>query len=75
MARTEPSHLHLLVAMVAGAAVTFMLARPEWGDALAGVAIAVALIPPLATIGIGIAAANALIIKGATMILLLNLLE
>lgn len=73
MARTDPSHLHLLVAMVAGAAVTFMLARPEWGDALAGVAIAVALIPPLATIGIGIAAANALIIKGATMILLLNL--
>lgn len=73
MARTDPSHLHLLVALVAGAAVTFMLARPEWGDALAGVAIAVALIPPLATIGIGIAATNFLIIKGATMILLLNL--
>ena len=73
MARTEPSHLHLLVAMVAGAAVAYMLARPEWGDALPGVAIAVALIPPLATIGIGIAAWNALIIKGAAMILLLNL--
>ncbi|MCA9360508.1 DUF389 domain-containing protein [Candidatus Kaiserbacteria bacterium] len=73
LARTEPSHLHFLVAIVAGAAVTFMMARPEWGDALAGVAIAVALIPPLATIGIGIAAASAFIIKGAMMILLLNL--
>lgn len=73
MARTVPSHLHLLVALVAGAAVAYMLARPEWGDALPGVAIAVALIPPLATIGIGIAAWSAVIIKGATMILLLNL--
>lgn len=73
MARTSPSHLHLLVALVAGAAVAYMLARPEWGEALPGVAIAVALIPPLATVGIGIAALSATIIKGAAMILLLNL--
>lgn len=73
MSRTEPSHLHLLVAIVAGAAVSYMLARPEWGDALPGVAIAVALIPPLATVGIGIAAMSATIIKGASMLLLLNL--
>lgn len=73
MARTEPSHLHLLVALVAGAAVAYMLARPEWGDALPGVAIAVALIPPLASMGIGIAAMDPEIIRGAAMILLLNL--
>ena len=73
MARTTPNHLHLLVAIVAGAAVAYTLARPEWSDALPGVAIAVALIPPLATIGIGVAAGSALIIKGAAMILLLNL--
>ena len=73
MARTVPSHLHLLVALVAGAAVSYMLARPEWGDALPGVAIAVALIPPLATIGIGVAYWDVLIIKGATLILFLNL--
>lgn len=73
MARTDPSYLHLLVAMVAGAAVAYMLAKPEWGDALPGVAIAVALVPPLATIGVGIAAMSAVIIKGATLILLLNL--
>lgn len=31
MSRTTPNHLHLLVAIVAGAAVAYMLARPEWG--------------------------------------------
>lgn len=74
MARTVPSHLHLLVAVAAGAAVAYVLARPEWSDTLPGVAIAVALIPPLATIGVGIAALDAEIIRGATMILLLNLI-
>jgi len=73
MARTSPSHLDLLVAIVAGAAVAYMLAKPEWGDALPGVAIAVALIPPLASVGIGVAAIDPIIIKGASMILLLNL--
>jgi uncharacterized hydrophobic protein (TIGR00271 family) len=73
LARTAPTHLHFLVALVAGAAVAYMLARPEWNDALPGVAIAVALVPPLATIGVGIAAMNATIIKGATMMLFLNL--
>jgi len=74
MARTVPSILHFFVAIVAGAAVAYMLARPEWSETLPGVAIAVALIPPLATIGIGIAALDAVIIKGAFMILILNLL-
>lgn len=84
MARTEPNHLHVLVAIVAGAAVAYMLARPEWSEALPGVAIAVALLPPLATIGIGIAAmltfkvgllgVGAVIIKGASLILLYNLI-
>ena len=74
MARTEPSLLHFFVAIVAGAAVAYMLARPEWSETLPGVAIAVALIPPLATIGIGIAALNPVIITGAFTILLLNLI-
>lgn len=73
MARTDPNHLHLLVALAAGAAVAYMLARPEWGDALPGVAIAVALIPPLAATGVGIAALDPVIIRGAVMILALNL--
>lgn len=73
MARTNPGHLDFLVAVIAGAAVAYMMARPEWDEALPGVAIAVALVPPLATVGVGIAAMSATIIKGATMLLLLNL--
>lgn len=74
MSRTVPNIMHLFVAFVAGAAVAYMLARPEWGDALPGVAIAVALIPPLATMGIGIAFLDVIVIRGAAMIFLLNLL-
>jgi len=73
LTRTEPTILHLFVAIVAGAAVAYVLSRPEWSDTLPGVAISVALIPPLAAIGIGLAAFSATIIKGATIILLLNL--
>ena len=74
MTRSIPSHLHLLVAIVAGAAVSYVMARPEWSDTLPGVAIAVALIPPLAAIGVGIASFDAELIKGASMILFLNLI-
>ena len=70
--RTEAHLLHLFVAIVAGAAVSYVLARPEWSDTVPGVAIAVALIPPLATIGIGLAAFDPAIITGATTILILN---
>ena len=71
--RTEPHLIHFLVAFVAGLAVSFALAQPEWSETLPGIAISVALIPPLATIGVGIAAFNMETIAGATMLLLMNL--
>lgn len=73
MSRAVPNHLYFLVALVAGAAVSYVMARPEWGDALPGVAISAALIPPLAVIGIGIASLNPELIRGTVMILFLNL--
>lgn len=72
MLRTEPSILHFFVAIIAGLAVAYVMARPEWSATLPGVAIAVALIPPLATVGVGIAAMSATIIKGSLLILALN---
>ncbi len=74
LTRTEPTIIHFLVAIVAGAAVAYVMARPEWSEAIPGVAISVALIPPLATVGIGLAAFDAVIIKGASLILLLNII-
>lgn len=72
LARTEPSILHVLVAVVSGLAVSYVLARPEWSDTLPGVAISVALIPPLAATGVGIAALDPNMIKGASVVFLLN---
>jgi uncharacterized hydrophobic protein (TIGR00271 family) len=51
-ARTEPTLLDLGVALAAGAAGAFVAARRTGSDALPGVAIAVSLVPPLATVGI-----------------------
>ncbi|HYN48479.1 MAG TPA: DUF389 domain-containing protein [Candidatus Nanopelagicales bacterium] len=51
-ARTSPGLLDLGVALTAGAAGAYVAARRTGSDALPGVAIAVALVPPLATVGI-----------------------
>lgn len=51
LAHTEPQVLDLGVALVAGVAGAYVLVRREAVGALPGVAIAVALVPPLATTG------------------------
>jgi len=55
MARTQPSPLDLAIALAGGLAAAFALAMPDISAALPGVAIATALMPPLSTIGIGLA--------------------
>ena len=52
--RLNPSLLDLAVAIVAGAAGAYTKAYKEILQSLAGVAIAVALVPPLAVAGIGL---------------------
>ena len=53
--RTSPSLLDLGVAMAAGGAAAFSYTRRSIMSSIAGVAIAVALVPPLAVSGIGLA--------------------
>jgi uncharacterized hydrophobic protein (TIGR00271 family) len=53
--RTQPTLLDLGVALASGAAGAYALCRKEVSAALPGVAIAAALVPPLATVGIGVA--------------------
>ena len=57
-ARTTPSLLDLAVAIVAGIAGAYSKSYKEIIQSLAGVAIAVALVPPLAVAGIGIGRGN-----------------
>ena len=51
-ARTEPGLLDLGVALAAGAAGAYVAVHRTGSDALPGVAIAVSLVPPLATVGV-----------------------
>jgi uncharacterized hydrophobic protein (TIGR00271 family) len=73
MARTQPSLLDLFVALAAGAAGAYALCRKEVAASLAGVAIAVALVPPLATIGITLALQEWRLAAGATLLFATNL--
>ncbi|MEW5960975.1 MAG: DUF389 domain-containing protein, partial [Chloroflexota bacterium] len=73
MGRTAPSLLDLGVALVSGLAGAYALCRKNISSALAGVAIAVALVPPLATVGIGLAWRNWQIAGGAFLLFLTNL--
>lgn len=58
LSRTTPTLLDLGVAMAAGAAGAFAYSRKSIANSIAGVAIAVALVPPLAVAGIGFALGN-----------------
>ena len=50
--RTNPSTLDLVVALVSGVAAAYALCRKNVSNSLPGVAIAVALVPPLSTVGV-----------------------
>ena len=54
VARTSPSLIDLGIAIAAGAAGSFSLTRKSIASSIAGVAIAVALVPPLCVAGIGL---------------------
>jgi uncharacterized hydrophobic protein (TIGR00271 family) len=54
LSRAFPTLLDLGVAMAAGAAGAFALSRASIRNSIAGVAVAVALVPPLAVVGIGL---------------------
>lgn len=71
--RTQPTLIDLVIGLAAGAAGSFAKTRREIADALPGVAIAVALVPPLSVIGIGIAVGSQSIAVGATLLFLTNL--
>ncbi len=59
LSRTSPTLLDLGVALAAGGAAAFSQTRLSIANSLAGVAIAVALVPPLAVSGIGLALGRA----------------
>jgi len=73
LARTAPTLLDLGVALAAGAVAAYAQCRRRAVDAIAGVAIAVALAPPLATIGIALSMLRGGAAIGALLSFLTNL--
>lgn len=67
-ARGEPTLLDLGVAFVSGIAASYCLARPALSGALAGVAIAAALVPPIATVGICLSLGEVATARGAALL-------
>ncbi|MFH1433913.1 MAG: TIGR00341 family protein [Candidatus Uhrbacteria bacterium] len=72
ISRTEPSVIFAAIALVAGLAASFAMIKPQLNEALPGVAISVALIPPLAVTGIGLAFLNWTIISRSFVVFLIN---
>ena len=71
--RIQPTLIDLVIALAAGAAGAFAKTRRGVADALPGVAIAVALVPPLSVIGIGLALPSDSVTIGSTVLFTTNL--
>ena len=72
-ARTRPDIRDLVVALAAGAAGAYATVRRDASAALPGVAVAVALVPPLATVGITLEAEKYDMAMGAVLLYITNL--
>jgi len=73
LARTQPNILDMMVAIASGAAAAYAVSRKEVASALPGVAIAAALVPPLAVVGYGIGTIQFDLAAGALLLFITNL--
>lgn len=72
LARTNPTIYDVLIAFFGGLAGILETSRKERGTVISGVAIATALMPPLCTIGYGIAQLNLHYAMGALYLFFIN---
>jgi len=71
--RLHPNILDLMVALISGVAGAYANSKSEIAKSLAGVAIAVALVPPLSVTGIGLGWGNIQVIYGSFLLFVTNL--
>lgn len=72
LARTSPNLLDLGIALAAGAAGAYAQVHRQASDALTGVAVAVALVPPLASVGILLEVGRYDLARGGLLLFLAN---
>jgi uncharacterized hydrophobic protein (TIGR00271 family) len=71
-ARMRPTPIDMVIALAGGIAAAYALTQPNLSATLPGVAIATALMPPLCTIGIGLALLRWEVASGAFLLFLTN---
>lgn len=74
LSRTHPTLLDLGVAFFAGAIGAYCQADAKLSESLAGVAISVALVPPLSVVGIGLCFGSHSVFTGAALLYATNLI-
>ena len=72
-ARGDPDVLDLIIALASGVVAAYAMGRPNVAGTLAGVAIAAALLPPLAVIGIGLTNDRLFVAGNAAILFATNL--
>ncbi|MFK7790830.1 MAG: TIGR00341 family protein [Phycisphaeraceae bacterium] len=72
--RGKPNALDLAVALISGIAAAYATARPNLLGALPGVAIAAALVPPIATSGVALSHGDFVTSAGAAMLFFTNII-
>ncbi|PSO45074.1 MAG: hypothetical protein BRC22_01550 [Parcubacteria group bacterium QH_9_35_7] len=73
ISRIEPNLLHLLVAIFSGMVGAYAYSKQDLSERIVGIAISVALIPPLAVVGLGIVINDPQIWQGSSLLYLTNL--
>jgi uncharacterized hydrophobic protein (TIGR00271 family) len=73
--RVSPRLIDLAVALASGVAGAFAMSRDDVADSLPGVAISIALVPPLAVVGLGLSQAEWRSALGAFVLFLTNFLS
>lgn len=74
LSRTTPTIFELFIALAAGFVGAFAITYPKIGSALAGVAMAAALVPPVAVMGVSISHGNLGMAGGAFLLYMSNLI-
>ncbi len=73
LARSNPTLIDFGIAMAAGAAGAFANTRRSIATAMPGVAISVALVPPLSVVGIGLSLGDLILARGSLLLFVTNL--
>ncbi len=73
ISRTDANLLYLLVAFFSGIAGAYAYVKPEILASIAGIAISVAVIPPLAVAGIGVGIGEWSLVSSSVLLYIINL--